>query len=236
MAYTKNHDPWASSDPLTTAALDNFETIYTEVSCYLASHNHDALYQTKAEMEAAYWYPGNDGPGSGSDADLIYSSSGNLHSTRFVNLGVPVGLIIMWSGDTLPDGWRLCDGTNGTYDLRGKFVIGAGNNYAPGANATGAHTPAGSVTVAGHSLTAAEVAGHQHTYQDRAGWGGTGPSYTSGSTPAPYPPGAFSTQRTTGDSSIGKAIGDPHSHTASFVGNEFTATPPYYALAFIQKV
>jgi len=38
----------------------------------------------------------------------------------------------MWSGSiaTIPFGWKLCDGNNGTPDLRDKFVMPAGNTYA----------------------------------------------------------------------------------------------------------
>ena len=40
--------------------------------------------------------------------------------------------ILMWSGSlaALPAGWQLCDGTNGTPDLRDKFVVTAGDTYA----------------------------------------------------------------------------------------------------------
>lgn len=46
------------------------------------------------------------------------------------------GQISIWSGSivSIPDGWFLCDGTNGTPDLRNKFVVGAGDTYAVGAN------------------------------------------------------------------------------------------------------
>ncbi len=37
---------------------------------------------------------------------------------------LPSGAIIMWSGVSIPSGWALCDGQNGTPDLRGRFVIG----------------------------------------------------------------------------------------------------------------
>lgn len=41
---------------------------------------------------------------------------------------VPVGLISMWSGAlrNIPLGWVLCDGQNGTPDLRNRFIVGAG--------------------------------------------------------------------------------------------------------------
>jgi len=41
---------------------------------------------------------------------------------------------MLWSGAVvdIPTGWVLCDGNNGTPDLRDKFVVGAGNSYNPG--------------------------------------------------------------------------------------------------------
>jgi microcystin-dependent protein len=39
---------------------------------------------------------------------------------------VPQGVIMMWSGAIvdIPTGYKICDGTNGTPDLRGRFVVG----------------------------------------------------------------------------------------------------------------
>ena len=44
-----------------------------------------------------------------------------------------VGSIGLWSGTvvSIPPGWHLCDGTNGTPDLTDKFVVGAGTTYNP---------------------------------------------------------------------------------------------------------
>ena len=56
--------------------------------------------------------------------------------TRFPVLEVDVvsGSIILWSGSivSIPSGYVLCDGNNGTPDLRDKFIRGAGSSYNPG--------------------------------------------------------------------------------------------------------
>jgi len=43
------------------------------------------------------------------------------------------GIIVLWGGAIvdIPAGWALCDGNSGRPDLQDKFVIGAGNAYAP---------------------------------------------------------------------------------------------------------
>lgn len=51
----------------------------------------------------------------------------NLKVDKEVNADGPVsflpkGSIIAWNGKTPPKGWALCDGKNGTPDLRGRFI------------------------------------------------------------------------------------------------------------------
>lgn len=48
----------------------------------------------------------------------------------------PIGTITLWHGAIvdIPGGWLICDGANGTPDLRDRFVIGAGSTYAPDAS------------------------------------------------------------------------------------------------------
>ena len=50
------------------------------------------------------------------------------------NYMVPSGLVALWSGNpaTIPAGWVLCDGNNGTPDLRDRFVVGAAGSYGVG--------------------------------------------------------------------------------------------------------
>lgn len=52
-------------------------------------------------------------------------NSSKLASTEWVNKkSLPSGTIVMYSGNTIPDGWALCDGTNGTPNLVDHFIIG----------------------------------------------------------------------------------------------------------------
>lgn len=56
---------------------------------------------------------------------------------------ISVGMIIPFYGNIndIPKNFHLCDGTNGTPDLRDKFIIGAGNEYALGdAGGAASHT------------------------------------------------------------------------------------------------
>ena len=42
-------------------------------------------------------------------------------------VSIPKGTIVAHKGSSIPDGWAICDGANGTPDLRGRFIIGAVN-------------------------------------------------------------------------------------------------------------
>jgi len=48
---------------------------------------------------------------------------------------LPINSIIMWFKSTslIPAGWVLCDGGNGTPDLRGKFIMGVAEDAEKGA-------------------------------------------------------------------------------------------------------
>ena len=49
---------------------------------------------------------------------------------------LPSGAILLWFGSiaTIPAGYVLCNGANGTPDLRNRFLVGAGDTYAVGDN------------------------------------------------------------------------------------------------------
>jgi len=68
----------------------------------------------------------------------------------------------MWSGAIvdIPFGWQLCNGSNGTPDLRNKFIVGAGSTYAVGAT--------------GGALTHTHSVALNHTHSTLPMMGGTG--------------------------------------------------------------
>lgn len=87
------------------------------------------------------------------------TSTTQAASTAFaVANGFPSGGIALWSGSstTIPSGWYLCDGNNGTPDLRNRFIVGATSTYAVGA--TGGSADA---IVVSHTHTLTDP-GHTH--------------------------------------------------------------------------
>jgi hypothetical protein len=134
-----------------------------------------------------------------------------------------LGGIVMWSGtiENIPIGWKLCDGTEGTVDLRNKFIVGAGDIY--------------SVNDVGGSANAVLVS-HSHT-------GTTGTSSNHGHNIPATDAGFGSSNVFFGDTRLGtrgtQAVGN-HSHTLTINETGQSGTnanlPPYYALAFIQQI
>lgn len=156
------------------------------------------------------------------------TNSNQLATTAFVfQNSVPVGAILMWGGSilSLPSGYALCDGTSGTPDLRNRFIIGAGTTYSVGS--TGGSADA---VVVSHTHTVTD-AGHVHQEQvNGADWddgAGSNGSYVSGS----------SQPRSVKLSGVNTASATT-GITLNSTGEDGTGKnlPPYYALAFIQRV
>ena len=82
-------------------------------------------------------------------------TAGTLADARLSNSSLFVtGMIMMYTGSTAPSGWAICNGSNGTPDLRDRFIVGAGSAYS--VNNTGG---ANSVT-----LTESQIPSHNHTF------------------------------------------------------------------------
>lgn len=79
-----------------------------------------------------------------------------------INEAIPSGSIIMWSGTTLPSGWLICDGTNGTIDLTNQFVLGGTTGNVGDIN-SGVIESDGSIISEDHTLTVDEIPSHSHS-------------------------------------------------------------------------
>lgn len=140
---------------------------------------------------------------------------------------VPAGVPLPWSGsiNAVPDGWLLCDGQNGTPDLRDKFIVGAGGTYAVGATGgSGSHSHSITGNVGDTALTIAQMPSHSHNINVPRASTGIG-SVTSGSLALANPPAASSTNNAGGD--------QPHDHPFEGSAGTSSSLPPYYALAYI---
>lgn len=131
-----------------------------------------------------------------------------------VSAVLPKGVIVMWSGSqaSIPSGWALCNGVNGTPDLRNRFIVGAGSTY--GVGATGG---ADNVT-----LTVNQMPNHSHNY--------FGDDQLSVRANIAYYSGGY-------DAKSEKSGNAAYFLTSSTGGSQpHENRPPYYALCFIIKL
>jgi microcystin-dependent protein len=156
---------------------------------------------------------------------------------------VPAGAIVMWSGSvaSIPSGWYICDGNNGTPDLTGRFVVHAdadsGGTYAPGdtggaddVTLTEAQMPAHT-----HSGNTASAGSHSHTINNAYGvsTGTVSDGYFDGSQAA----GGVDERNIVFSQSTDTQGNHAHSFTTGSTGggSSHENRPPYYALAYIMK-
>lgn len=166
----------------------------------------------------------------------------------------PTGLINLWYGSiaSIPSGWALCDGANGTPDLRDRFVVGAGSTYAVAASGGSAnaivveHTHTGTTgdQSANHthtfSGTTSGVGNHSHSQVGannlQTAYGGGGAGWASGDTTSTGGAGAH--DHSYSGTTSGVSANHNHAFTTASTGSSGTNAnlPPYYALAYIMKL
>ena len=155
---------------------------------------------------------------------------------------VPVGFISAYHGQLTADGfvidaatskirtdWHVCDGTNNTPDLRGRFILGSDTGHS--INTTGGSwnaTP--DVSVDGTTLTVDQIPSHVH---DTNIFAVRGPFYgTSHGNVLGYD--ASHNWHTTNNST--NYTGGGKSHTHSITTKEKSVANPYYVLVYIKKI
>jgi microcystin-dependent protein len=167
---------------------------------------------------------------------------------------LPVGSIIMWFGspNNIPNGWALCDGSNGTPDMRGLMPIGAGNGIALGqevGSATASTSSSGSHSHGGSSgstsLTTAQLPSHSHRLLGATGSGVTdtvvnSPSAVGVGASRNASSGPYAATTNAGTPFVeGTGSGQGHSHSISSDGahtHTVSLQPPARGLYFIMRV
>ncbi len=147
---------------------------------------------------------------------------------------------------TADTSWALCNGSNGTPNLVGSFILGGTSYGSTGGSSTHSHTASSSSTgnasggsVGATTLTASQMPSHGHTYNQgelnmEKGDGRAGSEYIWWS-------------RTASKTSTTAAVGSGGSHTHSLSNLSVSVTtnttvnsasnlPPYYTLAYIMKI
>lgn len=155
---------------------------------------------------------------------------------------IPSGIITMWSGPSsnIPSGWLLCNGSNGTPDLRDRFIVGAGNSYSVGNTGGSASVTLTTNQMPSHShgnnfsvsVSGTTTDDGEHTHVVGAGSDGTNYGYVAAA-PRMYDTitidGGAHKHTFRGTGSLSGSI----SNSGGSQAHE--NRPPYYAICFIMK-
>lgn len=186
------------------------EAAYGQLSKQQQTQRADALLQFLAAQEGG---------------DITVNN--NLFIIDFNSI-VMRGMIMMWTGSSAPEGWALCNGQNGTPDLRGRFVVGfdGGQDTARNYGAIGNKGGAAEVAITGRQMPK-----HRHFAQRVNGDDGANKNYYF-----------CSNMQNAGDRSLTSADGMTVPSGAggqtgiSGNGEAHENRPPYYVLAYIMKL
>jgi len=154
------------------AAVDATEAVLISDIISLMGEITDSETETKAYVDTQITTRAPTVHSHTSSQITDFTAAVTAVATSIPSLSYVRGMVMMYSG-LLSDigtgplaGWALCNGSNGTPDLRDRFILGAGNRL-PGAvnpnpsflsGVAGGHTH----TSTGHILTIAELPSHQH--------------------------------------------------------------------------
>ncbi|ATV46385.1 hypothetical protein [Lake Baikal phage Baikal-20-5m-C28] len=190
-------------------------------------------------------------PASNTDTTQIATTAFSQSAiAAAVQAALPAGVITMWSGAStaIPVGWWLCDGTNTTPDLRGRFIIGASGTYAVAASGGSEDVTLTTAEMPAHSHTGTATGNGSHSHyvmnQDSVNPTTTGVILTTNymsktgsqaTTASNYVLGGSATVANSGLSSATGTHTHPVTTESQGDGSAFSILPPYYALCYIMK-
>jgi microcystin-dependent protein len=174
----------------------------------------------------------------------IVANAVTIAKIDFQNALVPVGGIIMWSGTTVPTGWSLCNGSNGTPNLRNRFIVAADSLTKTGTTSQSGTSPYDPGDVGGSADSIVVSHSHTVTSSSAAAGGGFKAFFIAINRILRFPPNDAMDSMLSGPSdgdftdpvggiptsSIGRGNIDSAGSSATNAN-----LPPYYALAFIMR-
>jgi hypothetical protein len=151
------------------------------------------------------------------NGDVEVRNNLNIDHSKLINT-LPRGSIIAWYSIEVPNGWALCNGLNGTPDLSGRFILGAGQGTDLSNRTIGLRGGEENVT-----LTTRNIPAHKHDYTyttaNAKTWGG----------------GVIKSGNSMwgeGDNTVEAETQQQHSHSIDSHNN----MPPFHVLTYIMKL
>ncbi|AXT52371.1 hypothetical protein D1818_16550 [Aquimarina sp. BL5] len=187
------------------------------------------------------------------ELDNTATSHGKIATQKavktYIDTRLPKGLISMWSGQDIPKGWVLCDGTNNTPDLSGRFIVGMDKNnteYQIGKKGgeefialTKEQMPEHTHTDPGHSHGVNDP-GHNHNHGNFNGlvrFTGKDTTDTMDNNKGAGREFALNNYGTIQSNKTGITVKSAKTNLESSGGNEpHENRPPYFVLAYIMKL
>jgi hypothetical protein len=176
-AYLLRPDRLIYNSDIPGRPLSSRQTAYTGQSDTATVTGNDRLYANipipqfersdpPSQNLSAFYYA-KDGDIVPQDGRNVYYNDGGVITPITPQNTFVTGMIIAWSGaiGAIPTGFVICDGNNGTPDLRNRFIMGAGDTYAVGATG-GALTVDSSHQHTVGTLAAAGESSHTHGNDD----------------------------------------------------------------------
>lgn len=148
------------------------------------------------------------------------------------NLLLPIGTVVAFAASfaTIPAGWFLCDGDNGTVNLTDQFIMGTATEvllFDSGGSKDAVTISHSHGTAGEHQHSSAGA--HNHDVETDISGAGQGAADNAGESPD----NSFKTS--TDGAHTHAATGD-HTHPAAGVDGTDLNLPPFVKLAYIQRI